>query len=307
MSRGAVGPSYTERMQSTDAGSAPGARSASGAPAPRPAIFTLDLEDRRVSPDQEPRVERMADLVLAHLATIAVRGTFFVVGSLAEAEPALIKKIHAAGHEIALHGWTHTRLSALTPEEFRSVTARGAAVLEDATGEACLGYRAPNFSLIRGTEWAADIMSELGFTYSSSVLPAPNPIAGYPGAPREPFLWPSGLLELPCPVFGPRKLSWPALGGTYLRLAPGLVGGAALRHSGGRLPWLYSHPYDFDVDEPFFVFDDTSYVTSRLLFVRRSSMLSKVTRLCAPAGRPSTTTMAEAAEACRPTATAFAP
>lgn len=247
-----------------------------------PAIFTLDLEDRRASAEQPPRHGIVTERLLDQLAERDVRGTFFVVGTLAEAEPALLGRVAAGGHEIALHGWTHTRVGELGPQRFREDTRRGKELLEELTGQPCLGYRAPYFSITPGDEWAADVLSELGFAYSSSVLPAPNPIAGYPGAPRVPFSWPSGLVELPCPVFGPARTSVPLLGGTYLRLAPFDLVKRALARAGGRTPWVYAHPYDFDRDETFYVLPDTGYVTSRLLFLGRGTMTRKVLELCSP-------------------------
>jgi peptidoglycan/xylan/chitin deacetylase (PgdA/CDA1 family) len=42
------------------------------------------------------------------------------------------------------------------------------AVLEDLTGKEVVGYRAPSFSI---TDWAINILQELGFTYDSSAFP----------------------------------------------------------------------------------------------------------------------------------------
>ena len=72
--------------------------------------------------------------------------------------------------------------------------------LEDLTGQEIIGYRAPVFSLTNQTIWTLDILNELGFVYSSSVLPASNPLNGFPNTPKTPFYWANGLLEIPVPV-----------------------------------------------------------------------------------------------------------
>ena len=48
------------------------------------------------------RVERNADAVLALFDEAGVKGTFFTLGWVAERHPALMRRIAAAGHEIAV-------------------------------------------------------------------------------------------------------------------------------------------------------------------------------------------------------------
>lgn len=242
--------------------------------------FTLDLEDRRVAAHQEDRFSLMTRRILAFLREENIVGTVFAVSSLASAHPELMREIADDGHEIALHGFRHIPLDKLDRRLFREETRRGKATLEDFFGEAVVGYRAPYFSLVGHTLWATDDLQELGFKYSSSVLPARNPIYGYPGAPRTPFRWPNGLLELPCPVAGPGRLKVPFLGGIYFRYLPRWTVELVLRAQRAHAPmWIYCHPYDFDPDEPFFVMPDTNYLVSRLLFMRRRKTFDKVARV----------------------------
>ena len=149
-----------------------------------------------------------------------VKATFFIVGSLASVWKNQIRILSESGHEIGLHGYTHEHLSALGPEKFKQELYEGKNLLSEAAGVNVIGYRAPYFSLTKKAFWASEILAESDFKFSSSVLPALNPQSGFPGAPRQPFLWESGLVEFPVPTFGIGKIRAPLLGGAYLRLIP---------------------------------------------------------------------------------------
>ena len=245
-----------------------------------PITFTLDLED--YAPAGTPaRANLIIPRVLELLAEQGAAGTFFVVGVFAESEPDLVKTIAAAGHEVALHAYRHVPLTQLTPEVFRADTARGKALLEDLTGQAVTGFRAPTFSLVPESRWAVDELAAAGFTYSSSVVPARSPLYGWPGQPRHPYRWPNGLVELPCPVasFGSLLVN-PYLGGVYFRVLPwpavtlGLV-----RSRPEEILWLYCHPYDFDPEEPFVPRGDVGRIGNRLLWLNRAGMAARVARV----------------------------
>ncbi len=150
-----------------------------------------------------------------------------------------------------------------------------------------IGYRAPIFSLVRHTAWAADILSELGFIYSSSVLPAKSPLFGYPECPSSPFTWPSGLIELPVPVVSVGATGIPFLGGIYLRVLPWSVVRLGLSVCGGRQSlWTYCHAHDFDADEPFHVIDHLGWAASRLFFAGRRRMFSRIERVIREGAAP---------------------
>jgi len=252
-----------------------------------PVTFTLDVEDYP-GPDRQPRAPRLTRRILEFLAEHNARGTFFVVGELADAHPDLVRDITAGGHEVGLHAWRHLALPHLGQATFRAETVRGKETIEQITGRAVVGYRAPAFSIVPETAWAADTLGELGFTYSSSVLPARNPLYGWPGQSRVPFRWPSGVAELPCPVAdfaGRGRATNPYLGGIYLRVLPWRVVRFGLaRAQPGEVLWLYSHPYDFDPDEPFQQRPDLSRAKSRLQWINRRRMFTRIERLLAYAG-----------------------
>jgi peptidoglycan-N-acetylglucosamine deacetylase len=247
--------------------------------------ITIDVEDHATSSDEYRFREAMVPLMEA-LQQRGVVATLFVVGSLASAWRDEMTALAAAGHEIGLHGYSHRFLAKLGPATFADELARGRDLLGELVGRAPVGFRAPYFSLTPETPWAPDLIADAGFTYSSSVLPINNFQAGFPRAPKVPFTWPCGLVEFPSPVLGMGTIGVPVLGGAYLRLAPAplvwLAARRARHHSGA---WSYSHPYDFDVEEPFKRHGDQSWLLAKLLFTRRRLMLGRVLRLAGSQSR----------------------
>ena len=67
-----------------------------------------------------PSTEGLLDLCDAHGA----RGTFFVLGTVAQRYPRLVRSIVERGHEIAAHGWDHRLVDALGPTKFREDVRR---------------------------------------------------------------------------------------------------------------------------------------------------------------------------------------
>jgi len=255
---------------------------------PRPGrglIVTIDFEDHTLYPST-PRLDSAIAPVLDLLRRREVHATFFVVGELVESWKELLCQLMDDGHELGLHGFTHRYMRDLGPVGLADELKRGVDAFHNHLGVVPTGYRAPYCSLTHDTPWAPDLLTEAGFHYSSSVLPASNPIAGFPGAPRRPFRWPSGLLEIPVPVLGRGRLSVPALGGAYLRLAPkAIVRWAHRGRSAEAGDWTYAHPYDFDPTEPFFRRPGQAWLEARLLFARRKLMLGRFDSLMS-AGSP---------------------
>ncbi|MEO8636491.1 MAG: XrtA system polysaccharide deacetylase [Gemmatimonadales bacterium] len=230
-------------------------------------LFTVDVEEHfqvvafqrivsRGDWDRHPsrvvaNTERLLDLLAEH----RVRGTFFTLGWVAEKYPRLVRRIAEAGHEVASHGCWHQRVTSFTPEEFRADLRLSKAQLEQASGQRCLGFRAPSFSIVPGLEWAFDALLEEGYRYDSSLFPIRRPDYGYPDAPPVPH-WltrPAGrLLELPLATTTFGTLRLPAAGGGYLRQFPlGLIR-RGLREWGaqGVSAMFYVHPWEYDVDQP---------------------------------------------------------
>ena len=213
--------------------------------------------DRSTWESRESRVVRNTERLLALLGERGIQATFFVLGWVAEREPALIRRIAAAGHEVACHGYSHELVYRQTPEVFRAETTRAKHHLEDLLGSSVDGYRASTYSITRQSLWALDILLELGFRYDSSLFPVRHPQYGIPGAPRFPeyVTTPEGgrILEFPLSTARLGALQLPVAGGGYFRLLPYAYTRAGLRsiNERERQPFIfYLHPWEIDPLQP---------------------------------------------------------
>lgn len=226
--------------------------------------FTVDVEEyfhpTALAPyfpiERWDGLERRSPAVVARLldflAERGVRGTFFVVGWLAEREPDMVRAIASAGHEIASHGYEHELVGRLGPERFKDSVRRSRSVLQDVSGCEVKGYRAPSFSIIPGLEWAFDLLLEEGYRYDASLFPiSGHPTYGYPEAERDPY-WigrPDGrLAEFPATTARILGRTLPASGGAYFRLLPGglVRRGLAQAAARGAEGMFYIHPWELD-------------------------------------------------------------
>jgi polysaccharide deacetylase family protein (PEP-CTERM system associated) len=233
-----------------------------------PNALSVDVEDYfhveafadRISPhtwDQYPsRVVANTRRVLEMFARAGVRGTFFVLGWVAERFPQLVREILAAGQEIGCHSYLHQCIWRLTPEQFRSDTRRALAAIQDASGVAVAGYRAPTFSIVQRTLWALEILLEEGLQYDSSVFPVHHDVYGLPQAPRTTFCWEFSegrfLLEVPMSTIRLLGSNFPVGGGGYLRLLPMAYSRWGLKRlEQDSIPFqLYLHPWEIDPEQP---------------------------------------------------------
>lgn len=230
------------------------------------------------------RVVRNTERLLDLFAERAVAATFFVLGWIAEREPALVRRIAAAGHEVASHGYWHKLVYHQTRGEFREDVRSAKAALEAIGGQPVLGYRAPSFSITQRSLWALDVLAEEGFAYDASIFPIRHDRYGIPSAPRHPFMvngsgaWneaSAGSGSLPASAFGDGAASSPLHGARLLEIPASTVrvGGVNLPISGGGyfrlLPYawarwgirrvnqvegkpivFYLHPWELDPGQP---------------------------------------------------------
>lgn len=242
--------------------------------------FTLDVEDHRDDLRDAPSHVAITRDIIEFLGERGIRGTFFVVGDVADEHPELTRAIVAEGHEIALHSFRHIPLPDVAIDEFTTRVRKAKEQLEDVAQQPVVGFRAPMFSLVEASYGAIDVLAELGFRYSSSAMPIRHPLYGNPAYPTTPFRWPNGLVELPCPVLRVRDVGLPFLGAVWLRNLPSTVARVGLARSHpDSLLWTYSHPYDFDPDEPFRRLPEAGRVGSYLLWRDREKMFGRFDRL----------------------------
>ena len=229
--------------------------------------MTVDVEDYFQVSAMEPyversdwertplRVERNTEQVLQLFSDAGVKATFFTLGWVAERCPALIQRIVAEGHELASHGYEHTRAHKQSPAQFAADVRKTKTMLEQLGGVAVTGYRAASYSITRANLWALDELQAAGYRYSSSIYPVRHDLYGIPDAPRQPFrpARATELLEIPVTTaqFGQRNV--PAGGGGYFRLFPYALSRRLITRVNERdqMPAVfYFHPWEIDPAQP---------------------------------------------------------
>ena len=201
------------------------------------------------------RVEDNVSRILDLFAEADVKATFFTLGWVAKRHPAMIRRIADAGHEIASHGYDHARVFTLDRKTFAADIRKAREIIEDCSGVAVTGYRAPSFSIDQRTPWAFAELASQGYAYSSSVAPVVHDHYGWPEAPRfafRPLPW-SSLVELPVTtaILGGRRVA--AGGGGFFRVLPYGFSRWAIRQvnrAEGRPAVFYFHPWEVDPDQP---------------------------------------------------------
>ena len=200
------------------------------------------------------RVERNTGKILALLEEHEVKGTFFIVGWTAERYPNMVREIVDRGHEIGCHSYLHQKIYDLNPEEFREDTKKAKNILEDITGRAVTGYRAPTYSITKKSLWALDILEELGFRWDSSIFPIFHDNYGIPDSPRFEYKLPeNNLKEYPISTALLLGRKIPVAGGGYFRIFPYWFTKMALRSINKleQKPFVfYLHPWEIDPDQP---------------------------------------------------------
>lgn len=228
--------------------------------------FTVDVEEYFQVLALEPYIPRAEWDVLPRRLDIGLKSlldilaehdalaTFFVLGWIADRRPELVRDISDRGHEVASHGSDHRLVTTLTKMEFRESVRSSKSSLENIIGRPVVGYRAPNFSIGRGDEWAFEILFEEGYRYDSSVFPGRSG-NGFVRSERDPYcirLSAGTLHEIPLATLKIGKAVLPAGGGAYFRHLPyGLVH-SALRSAERRgMPGtFYIHPWELDTNQP---------------------------------------------------------
>lgn len=250
-------------------------------------LFSIDLEDVRLNVanglSYKERVPGNVHRYLRWLQRHGVTCTFFTTGKAAERYPGLLREIVAEGHEVACHTHAHLPISQQTPQQFKKDLEENISALLRAGVSEVRGFRAPTFSLTSKTQWAYQILSDLNFSYSSSVLPARNPLYGWQDFGNHPRKVNDKILEIPITVgrFGPLKM--PPFGGIYFRSLPFFLIKSSLKKAKANgLPVIgYFHPYDIDTEQERFMhpgINDNKFYNS-LMYYNRSCVFQKLDAL----------------------------
>lgn len=244
-------------------------------------LLGIDLEDTSYSSKKNARksftsaVYKYLDL----LENYNMHATFFTVGETAKRYPELIKDVYSLGHEIACHSNRHAPIEKQTKKEFRIDLNRNLEILHNIGERHIKGYRAPFLSLTKETKWIYKILSDLGFSYSSSVLPAKNAYYGYKNFSKNPTKVYKNLVEFPITL---NAMNYP-LGGVYFRTLPYILTKIALKKQFKKhQPVIsYIHPYDTDSVYTKFHFPNLEDTIFNKLLMRynRGSVLPKINKI----------------------------
>lgn len=227
--------------------------------------MTVDVEDyfqvsafeKSISPNDWSKLplrvgdntNRLIDL----FAEYDVKATFFCLGWVAEKCPSVIQRLVSEGHEVASHGYDHTRLGFLDRKGFVEDIGKSKKILEDTAGVKVVGYRAPSFSINENTQWVYEVLSELGFTYSSSTYPIEHDLYGVPDWPRFMHERPEGIVEIPIPTLRNKDTNKGIGGGGYFRLFPYWLSKRRIEQflRSETEPYnFYFHPWEIDSKQP---------------------------------------------------------
>ena len=204
----------------------------------------------------ESRVCGNTERLLEILDEAGVRATFFVLGWVAERFPALVRRIHERGHELASHGYGHGLVYAGTPDDFRADLRRARQAIESAAGVRVAGYRAPSFSITRESLWAIDVLIDEGYTYDASIYPIHHDRYGIPGWTRHPHRIEragGSIWEVPGSTVSCAGINLPVGGGGYFRMLPYQWTSSGIRRLNnheGRSAIFYLHPWEVDPGQP---------------------------------------------------------
>jgi polysaccharide deacetylase family protein (PEP-CTERM system associated) len=196
-------------------------------------------------------VARNTEALLQLIERYKAKATWFVLGEVAQAYPWLIRLLAEAGQEIGIHGYHHDFLYNLSRGEFRESVLRAKDVVENAAGKPAWGYRAPSFSITRGSWWLFDVLVEAGFLYDSSIFPFRGRRYGLANSQLVPYdidTSKGSIREVPLTVASFGGFRVPCCGGGYFRHFPFFYTETMLRHleKQGRTSVFYFHPHELD-------------------------------------------------------------
>jgi len=229
-------------------------------------ILTFDIEDwfhanyDHVNPDDSrgkgSNFRANVDTLLQLCRDTGNTATFFVLGSIGEDYPDVVRAIAREGHDVACHGYGHQLAYKQTIEEFKADVKKSVAILEALTGTHIIGYRAPSWSIVERNLHYLEVLEDLGMQYDASIFPVKTFLYGIPTAPTEIHKpWVNGrqlnLYEVPMSVLKLWGKNMGYSGGFYFRFFPKWLIKQAIRSANrqGRSSIVYLHPREIDATE----------------------------------------------------------
>lgn len=236
-------------------------------------IFNIPLSEQTKELDNE-HVLRSTRIILELFRKYHTKATFFVLGTVAEWYPELIEAILTDGHEIGIHGYTHTRLADHTKDSFDNEIKKTLSILQS-MGVKPYGYRSPAFST---ADFLYSVLNQNGITYDSSIFPIKTPLYDGTSYDCRPFIIDRSIVEIPCSVFKIGSLRIP-VGGFYLRLFGSSMNYVLLKKIEKRygIAVMYFHPWELlDIPHDIYLENDKRI---RLSFLKRQFAYYKIPML----------------------------
>jgi polysaccharide deacetylase family protein (PEP-CTERM system associated) len=205
----------------------------------------------------ELRVEKNTHLILDLLDAFSFKpkATFFILGWIAERLPTLVRQIRDRGHEVASHGDNHYLCTALDKNQLAQDLLTSKKRLEDITGHAVYGYRAPSFAI---NDQVLEMIKQAGYLYDSSYnsfsahgrygsINLSNAVKNGGSYQLD-----NHFFELPVSNLRLCKKTIPLGGGGYFRLYPTSFFKQGIKNilKKNNAFIFYTHPWEFDPDQP---------------------------------------------------------
>ena len=150
-------------------------------------ILTFDIEEWYLekayfgaTASKYAEYDKLLEEILQRLEEVGAKGTFFCVGRMATDFPAVVRKIHDAGHEVGCHSNTHQWLNKMSYGQAMEDTHAAVDALEQCIGVKVQSYRAPAFSIGSNNMWAFEVLANNGIRRDASVFPVSRDFGGFP-------------------------------------------------------------------------------------------------------------------------------
>lgn len=253
------------------------------------AVITMDIEDwyHTYFPENEKADRSISlldglDTAFDILDKKDIKGSFFVVGEIADKLENTLQKMDKNGHDIACHNWVHLRAEMMTQDEYKEQLIKAKEKLEEILGHEVTGYRAPSFAI---NDEYFNTMRSVGFKYDSSKLKSQK-------SSKYGFISLNGFKEIkPCIYrdgdFTEFEVSTQKigsmnmlLGGGYIRMLPWLfMKWMNKRYMKTGKPYvLYIHPIDMS-KKPMPKVDGISFDRFLRTHIGRRTMVKKFIRI----------------------------